>query len=260
MSAARPTSSALDVTLADGIAVLELRRPPANYFDAELIGALVEATHALDDEPACRALVLCAQGKHFCAGADFGASFAEDKPGTAARLYREAVRLFQSRKPIVAAVQGAAVGGGLGLACAADFRVADPATRFVANFARLGIHQGFGLTVTLPELIGKQAAADLLLRGGTVRGEEAARIGLVDRLVEPGEQRAAAIALATEIAGAAPRAVASIRATLRAGLAERVRQALEHELAEQTKLWRTADAAEGIAASLERRAPVFTGA
>ena len=165
------------------------------------------------------------------------------------------MRLFESRKPMVAAVQGAAAGGGLGLACAADFRVADPATRFVANLARPGIHQGFGLTVTLPELIGNQAAADLLLRGGTVRGAEAARSGLVDRLVEPGEQRAAAIAPATEIAGAAPLAVASIRATLRAGLAERVRRALEHELAEQTKQWRTADAAEGIAAGLERRAP-----
>ncbi|MEV8442245.1 enoyl-CoA hydratase/isomerase family protein [Actinosynnema sp. NPDC051121] len=251
----------LSVSVRDGIALLEMRRPPANYFDERLIGGIVDAALALDDDPACRVIVLASQGKHFCAGADFGdgGGFDRDRVAVSGRLYRRAAQLFDVRTPTIAAVQGAAVGGGLGLACAADFRVAEPSSRFVANFALLGFHQGFGLSVTLPDLVGRRVAADLLLTGRRVGGEEAVRIGLADRLAEPGRVRETALAWAREIAAAAPLAVRSIRATLRADLPERVRQALEHELVEQARLWQTADCAEGIAASLERRAPVFRG-
>ena len=250
----------VSVTLEDGVALLEMRRPPANHFDEALIGRLVDAAGGLDRDPTCRVIVLASQGRHFCAGADFGGGdFAADKVAAAERLYRRAAGLFEVRTPMIAAVQGTAVGGGLGLACAADFRVAAPATRFVANFARLGFHQGFGLSVTLPEIIGRQAAAGMLLTGRRVGGEEAARLGLADRLAEPGRVRAAALEFAAEIAAAAPLAVRSIRATLRAGLADRVRQALDRELAEQRVLWATRDSAEGIEASLQRRSPVFLG-
>lgn len=251
----------LRVTLEDGIGLLELRRPPANHFDEVLIGRIVDAARELDEDAGCRALVLASEGKHFCAGADFreGGAFAADRVSAAGRLYRRAVELFEIQTPIIAAVQGAAVGGGLGLACAADFRVADKDTRFAANFARLGFHQGFGLSVTLPDLVGRQAAADMLLTGRRIDGVEALRIGLADRLAEPGRQRESAFAWAHEIAAAAPLAVRSIRATLRAGIAERVREALDRELAEQERLWQTRDSAEGIAASLARRTPVFRG-
>lgn len=251
----------LRVTLEDGIGLLELRRPPANHFDEVLIGQIVDAARELDDDLRCRALVLASEGRHFCAGADFreGGAFAADRVSAAGRLYRRAVELFEIQTPIIAAVQGAAVGGGLGLACAADFRVADAGSRFAANFALLGFHQGFGLSVTLPDLVGRQAAADMLLTGRRIDGVEAVRIRLADRLAEPGCQRETAFAWAREIAAAAPLAVRSIRATLRADLAGRVRAALERELAEQERLWQTRDSAEGIAASLERRAPVFRG-
>jgi len=250
----------LSMSIASGVALIEMHRPPANYFDEALIGAIADAASELDDDPGCRVIVLAAEGRHFCAGADFGGGdFAGDRVAASERLYRRAAQLFEVRTPMIAAVHGAAVGGGLGLACAVDFRVAEPGSRFVANFARLGFHQGFGLSVTLPELVGRQVATDLLLTGRRIGGEEAARVGLADRLVEPGRVRQAALELAREIAAAAPLAVRSIRATLRAGLAERVRQALEHELLEQAGLWGTADSAEGIAASLQRRPPVFTG-
>ena len=245
----------------DGVGLLEMRRPPANYFDEQLIGQIVDAALELDDDPRCRALVLASEGKHFCAGANFGTDggFDADRVAVSERLYRRAARLFDVQTPVIAAVQGAAVGGGLGLACAADFRVADASTRFVANFALLGFHHGFGLSVTLPEIVGRQTAADLLLSGRAVRGEEAVHIGLADRLAEPGRQREDALAWARTIAASAPLAVRSIRATLRADLADRVRAALEHELSEQARLWATRDCAEGIAANLERRAPVFRG-
>ena len=252
--------SPVEVVLSDHVATVELRRPPANYFDEHLIGTLVHTLGELDEDPACRAVVLCSQGKHFCAGADFGSGgFADDRATTARRLYRLAAGLFETRTPIIAAVQGAAVGGGLGLACAADFRVADAQARFVANFSLLGFHHGFGLSVTLPALLGTQHAADLLYRGGTLRGERAVEVGLADRLCAPGEQRLEALRWAREIAAAAPLAVASIRETLRRPLAERVHAALERELAEQSRLWQTDDSAEGIAAASERRRPAFTG-
>lgn len=251
----------LRVTLEDGIGLLEMRRPPNNHFDEDLIGRIVDTARELDDDVRCRALVLASEGKHFCAGADFraGGDFADDKVSAGSRLYQRAAQLFEIQTPIIAAVQGTAVGGGLGLACAADFRVADEGTRFAANFARLGFHQGFGLSVTLPDLVGRQAAADMLLTGRRIGGAEALRIGLADRLSEPGRQREVAFAWAREIAAAAPLAVRSIRATLRADLGSRVRDALDRELAEQERLWKTSDSAEGIAASLERRPPLFRG-
>ena len=249
---------------ADFVAVVEIHRPPDNYFDAELITAIADALHALDADDGCRAIVLQSEGKHFCAGANFssprpleGRQPVDGDPTLA--LYRQAVRLLEAQTPVVAAVQGAAIGGGLGLACIADFRVASPAARFAANFARLGFHHGFGLTVTLPEIVGRQHALDLLYTGRRISGEEAARIGLVDRLAEPAELTAAARAWAAEIAMSAPLAVVSIRTTMRGDLAGRVRDAVEREASEQARLRETDDFREGVRAMAERRPPSFTG-
>ena len=247
-----------DVTVAVGedfVATVELHRPPENYFDAALVEAIAGAYERLDADPGCRAIVLCSEGRHFCAGARLGGGGVDET----ARLYAAAVRMFAAGTPVVAAVQGAAVGGGLGLALSADFRVAAPESRFSANFARLGFHHGFGLTVTLPEVAGRQAAYDLLYTGRRVRGEEAHALGLCDRLVDAGHERRAAHELAAEIAGSGPLAVRAIRKTLRAGLAERVRAATEHENAEQARLAATEDFREGVAATAERRTPRFTG-
>jgi enoyl-CoA hydratase/carnithine racemase len=238
----------------DHVAVVEMHRPPNNFFDTALIASLADAFEKLDDS-ACRAIVLCAEGKHFCAGANFGGGARDD----AGDLYRHAVRLFSTKLPVVAAVQGAAVGGGLGLALMPDFRVASPEARFSANFARLGFHPGFGLSVTLPRLVGPQVAQDLLYTGRRVPGEEALRLGLCDRLATLTMLRGEAITLAEEIAHSAPLAVRSIRETLRGDLAEAVRRATERELAEQQRLQRTEDFREGVSAMADRRLPRFEG-
>jgi enoyl-CoA hydratase/carnithine racemase len=259
----------LGVEVADYVATVEIRRPPHNFFDLDLIRALADAFEALDRDPACRAIVLAAQGKSFCAGANFGDGSALSSDGVipgrtgggaTAHLYEEAVRLFRTQKPVVGAIHGPAIGGGLGLALVPDFRVACPEARFSANFTRLGFHPGFGLTVTLPELVGRREAALLFYTGRRIGGEEAFRIGLADRLVPLAQVRAEAQALAREIAASAPLAVVATRTTLRQGLAERVRAATAHELAEQTRLRRTADFREGVKASAERRTPNFRGA
>jgi enoyl-CoA hydratase/carnithine racemase len=249
-----------DVTLtSDGdlVATIEIHRPPNNFFDVDLIRSIADAYAATDARADCRAIVLCAEGRHFCAGADF--TRPAGSVDATRLLYSEAVRMFACRTPVVAAIHGAAVGGGLGLACSADFRVACPDARFSANFARLGFHHGFGLSVTLPAIVGQQRALELLYTGRRIPGDEAARIGLCDRLVAASEVRAAAHALAAEIAESAPLAVRAIRATMRGDLAERIRAATAREGEEQERLRRTADFVEGVRATAERRPPRFEG-
>lgn len=254
----------LGVSVENHVATVEIRRPPHNFFDIELIEQIADTYEKLDRMTECRAIVLCAQGKNFCAGANFGASDAGNakdasQGSISGSLYRAAVRIFRSSKPVIAAVQGAAIGGGLGLAVSADFRVTSSEGRFSANFTKLGFHPGFGLTVTLPELIGRQRATLLCLSSRRLNGEEAVAWGLADVLVAPGEVRNGAIALAQEIAGCAPLAVVSTRKTLRLGLADRVAMQTDHELAEQNWLRTTNDWNEGIKATAERREPNFTG-
>jgi 2-(1,2-epoxy-1,2-dihydrophenyl)acetyl-CoA isomerase len=250
------SKSAVTVDIEDFVATVEVHRPPHNWFDVQVISELAEAVLGLDDELACRAIVLCAEGRNFCAGADLAGS---DVLASAASLYVQAVRLFSNRKPIVAAVQGAAVGGGLGLSLSADFRVATPKTRFSCNFAKLGFHHGFGISVTLPAVVGQQRALELMYTGGEVRGDEALRIGLADRIVPEEEVRLGARAFAAEIAAAGPLAVESIRQTMRGDLAARVSRATDRELVQQQLLRATDDFREGVAATSERRIPQFTG-
>jgi 2-(1,2-epoxy-1,2-dihydrophenyl)acetyl-CoA isomerase len=237
------------------IAVVCLHRPPNNYFDTALLMALADAYEEVAADNDSRAIVLRSEGKHFCAGLDF----AHNKDQDIAALYRNALRLFSAPLPVVAAVQGGAIGGGLGLALSADFRVATPASRFSANFSRLGFHHGFGLTVTLPRVVGEQQAAHLLYSGRRVGGNEARELGLCDDLVDEGELLSASLAFAGTITGSGPLAVRSIRATLRQGLVDRLRAAMDHECAVQERLRPSADFAEGIAASAERREPRFVG-
>lgn len=245
----------------DHVAVVEIHRPPHNFFSLQLIASLADAYEAIDADARGRAILLCSEGKNFCAGADFGGgsrSF-DETTGTERHLYDEAVRLFHTETPVVAAVQGAAIGGGLGLALSADFRVGSPESRFAANFARLGFHHGFGLTVTLPAAVGQQRALELLYTGRRITGDEAHSIGLVDRCVESDHLRPTARSLAAEIAASAPLAVRSIRATMRGHLPDAIRRATDRERAEQDRLTKTEDWSEGVAATAERRTPVFRG-
>lgn len=239
----------------DFVAEVLLCRPPNNFFSLDLIGGVADALAHLDDDDRCRAAVLRADGKHFCAGADFHG----DRSYTSEDLYAAAVRIFRTHTPVVAAIQGAAIGGGLGLALSADFRVAAPEARLSANFARLGFHHGFGLGVTLPRLVGEQATADLLYTGRRVKGDEAVSLGLADKLANLDELQAVSHAMAREIAISAPLAVRSIRTTLRGHLADQVESATAHEAVEQAWLQKTADFAEGNAAMGERRTPDFKG-
>ena len=251
----------LSVTMSGHVAIVEIDRPPYNHVSVPLMADLASALEALDAATDCRAVVLCAAGKAFCAGADLVASdgIAGSGMGGIGSLYDQAVRLFSVKTPIVAAVQGAAVGAGLGLALIADFRVAAPEARFTANFVKLGFHPGFGLTYTLPRLIGEHRANLMFLTGRRVKAEDGLDWGLVDEVAPQADLRQAALRLAGEIAENAPLAVTATRLTLRADLAAAVRAQTDKEAAEQGWLRDTADYAEGVRSVSERRVGNFVG-
>ena len=250
-----------DVEVSDAggfVSLVEIQRGPNNFFDEDLIRTLADVFLDLDEDDNCRAVVLAAEGKHFCAGANFGAGSNRDRRTSRSAqqgnpLYQEAVRMFKNKKYVVAAVQGAAVGGGFGLSMFADFRVGCEQSRFTANFVKIGFTPGFGLTQVLPRVIGQQAANDLFATGRRVDGEEALRLGIIDRLVPQSEVREAAIEYAREIAENAPLALLSVRATMRGGLSDIVQAATDHEGVEQAKLQKTEDYREGVKAVAERR-------
>jgi enoyl-CoA hydratase/carnithine racemase len=259
--------SDIGIEMTGHVAVVEIRRPPNNFFDIPLIKEIAGAFESFDDDIHVRAVVLAAQGTAFCAGANFGDGSSLDAQGRrpneggpgVAPLYVEGNRLFRTKKPIIAAVHGAAVGGGLGLAMVADFRVTCPEARFCANFTRLGFHPGFGLTVTLPAVIGQTKAALMFYTSRRITGQEAYAIGLADILVPQQEVRDAAIKLAGEIGMNSPLGLIATRMTMRGDIANRVRNATDHELEEQTRLRKTEDFKEGVKAVFERRMPNFTG-
>jgi 2-(1,2-epoxy-1,2-dihydrophenyl)acetyl-CoA isomerase len=241
----------------DHVATIVIDRGPENYLDVDLATGLADTIELLESEAGCRAIVLASKGKHFCAGARLSAD--DQGPTDRNPLYAQAARLFAGSVPIVAAVQGAAIGAGLGLALVADFRVGAPEARFAAPFARLGFHQGFGLSVLLPRVVGEQTSLDLLYTGRRIKGDEALDVGLLDRLVPLERLRDEAASVASDIAVSAPLAVRAIRQTMRGDLAEKVRRATDAEHAAQRVLRQTDDYREGVAAMAERRTPEFRG-
>ena len=252
------------VSIDGHIATVEIRRPPNNFLDIDLIAELATALENLDRDRNVRAVVLAAAGKHFCAGANIKKRLDDQAAGKplpppGRHLYHEAQRLVATRKPIVAAVHGSAIGAGLGLALVADFRVTCKEARLAANFCAMGYHPGFGMTVTLPRVIGHQKAKWLFLSGKRIPGDEAYAIGLADRLVPQENVRQAAHEMASEIAKAGPLGVKAARDTLNLDLIPAFRAATEREMFQQQVLRETNDFKEGVRAGFDRREPAFTG-
>ncbi len=247
------------------VGVVIMDRPPHNFLNFRQIHDIADALEEMQNDMSIRCAVLAADGRSFCAGADFagdGVGGGDDEVvgGDATlALYQGSGRLFDVTLPIVGAIQGPAVGGGLGLAMVPDIRITCPDARFSANFASLGIHQGFGMSVTLPQLLGPSRAAQVLYSAKRYKGEEAVAIGLADECVSSEQVRERALEVATEIAANAPLALRAIKSTLRLGLGDRVREITQREAQLQAELSASDDAKEGIAAVGERRAGNFKG-
>ena len=247
------------------VGVVIMDRPPHNFLNFRQIHDIADALEEMQNDMSIRCAVLAADGRSFCAGADFagdGVGGGDDEVvgGDATlALYQGSGRLFDVTLPIVGAIQGPAVGGGLGLAMVPDIRITCPDARFSANFASLGIHQGFGMSVTLPQLLGPSRAAQVLYSAKRYKGEEAVAIGLADECVPNEQVRERTLEVATEIAANAPLALRAIKSTLRLGLGDRVREITQREAQLQAQLSASDDAKEGIAAVGERRAGNFKG-
>jgi enoyl-CoA hydratase/carnithine racemase len=218
---------------------------------------------ALRDDRSVRAVVVTGSGSAFCAGGDFswlGATPDADVPALRERMrafYRDWLSVLDVEVPVIAAVNGAAIGAGLAVALACDVRVAADDARLAAPFTSLGLHPGMATTALLRRAAGDTVARDMLLTGRSVPGREAVVSGLVSRSVPPGHVLDTALDVAADVAAAAPMATALTKASLGPGGPATLAQALEWEGLAQPITLATDDLVEGLAAARERRAPEF---
>lgn len=247
------------------IGKITLDRPEQrNAMSPELLDAFSEAIAAAQRDRAIRCLVITGSGRCFSAGADLRSSLQRTdlgKPSAQASfaMYEPFLGVLDVKVPVVAALNGHAVGGGFGLALLADIRIAHKHAKYGANFARLGIHSGLGISYVLPRLVGPAHAAELLFTGRLISGADALRMGLVTHAVEPAEVLPTALRIAKAIAASAPQAVQQMKQSIRRGLGWKIREAARDEAALQAQSLTSEDAQEGIAAMLEKREPEFTG-
>jgi enoyl-CoA hydratase/carnithine racemase len=250
------------------IAEITLNRPEnRNSMTPEVLEAMREAIERVKHEPSLRCLIITGRGRSFCAGADFKSQAQPEAEGESFRaahertfaIYAPFLSLLELEIPTIAAMQGHAIGGGLGLAVVCDLRVANREARYGANFVRLGLHPGMATTYILPRLLGLPRATELLLTGRIVRGDEAADLGLVNHAVAPDQVLERARELAREIAGCAPLAVRWTKRSIYRGIDWDPRRAAELEAHLQSRTLETEDVREGIRALLEKRDPKFEG-
>ena len=256
---------AVEYDSAEQIGILTLNRPEQrNAMSPELLDAFSEQIEIACNDPSIRCLILTGKGSCFSAGADLRSSLQRDdlgKPSSEASfaMYEPFLKVLDVRVPVVAALNGHTVGGGFGLALLADIRVASLGAKYGANFARLGIHSGLGISYVLPRLVGPARAAELLFTGSLIRGEEALRAGLVSHAVEADQVLPTALAIARSVARSAPAAVQTMKASIRRGLGWEIREAALEEARLQAESLNTEDAKEGIRAALEKCEPEFRG-
>jgi enoyl-CoA hydratase/carnithine racemase len=252
----------------DGHALVTLNRPDRlNAIDDQMFRELDQAYTELDDEQAVRAIVLTGAGRGFCAGLDL-AEAAGLPAMTVPQMYRAqaagARTLTRAREistPVIAAVNGPASGGGLALALAADVRIAAPEAFFNVAFVRLGLTGcDVGVSWLLPRVVGLGHASEMMLTGRRVTADEAAHMGLVNRVVPAGELLDAACAVASQIAANSPFGVALTKEGLQLAIdSPSLQAALAIENRNQVLASRTADMTEALTAFMERRTARFTG-
>jgi enoyl-CoA hydratase/carnithine racemase len=263
------TDAAVRFETADNIGTITLSRPDnRNSMTPELLdafaGAVAAARAAVDAGARC--IVITGTGACFSAGADFKSVLQRDDAGAwraphekSYAMYQPFLSVLDIAVPVVGALNGHTVGGGFGLAMCCDIRIGARGAKFGANFTRLGLAPGMAISYILPRLVGISRASEMLFTGRLVDGEEAERIGLLSSAVDAADVLPRAMELARAIAASAPVAVRETKRALYRGLGWDPRSAAHAESFAQAESLATSDAAEGIAALLEKREPRFTG-
>lgn len=249
----------------DGVGVITLNRPSnRNSMTPELLEAFTEASRWARAQQDLRALVITGNGNCFSAGADFKSNLQTGNETLldherSFRMYEPFLSVLDIEIPVIGALNGHAVGGGFGLALVCDIRIANNKSKYGANFARLGLHPGMGISYLLPRLIGVSRASDLLFTGRLVLGDEAERMGLVSRACEGDAVLDEAMQMANAIASNAPVAVRLTKQSIRDTMQWDVRGGAYRESYAQAATLRMQDAKEGMKALLEKREPKFSG-
>lgn len=244
------------------IAVVTLNNPSRrNAFSPAMKDELIEAFDTLQQDASCRVIVLTGAGDAFCSGADLKQLGPATLIGNRRRMDRSSILLrlmVAGPKPIVAAVEGPAIGAGLALAAACDYVVSASNARIACTFVRVGVHPDNGALWSIQRRVGVAKTAELVLLCDEVDGNEALRIGLVNRVCEPGKALEAALDVAGRFAAMPPLAMAMTKATL-AKAATDFETCMQAERDLMPVLMATKDHAEAVAAFIEKRRPVFTG-
>lgn len=250
----------------DAVGIITLNRPDnRNSMTPELLAAFAAASAQARADRDMRCLVITGTGRCFSAGADFNATLQleGERPKLphekSYAMYEAFLSILDIEVPVIGALNGHTVGGGLGLSLMCDVRIGNRASKYGANFCKLGLSPGMAISFLLPRLVGVSRAAELMFTGRLVEGDEAERIGLLSRALAEDEVLPAALETARAIAGNAPVAVRLTKQVMYENLGWDVRGAALREAFSQAATVDTADAAEGIAALLGKRAPVFRG-
>ncbi|MGE5176547.1 MAG: enoyl-CoA hydratase/isomerase family protein [Hyphomicrobiales bacterium] len=252
----------------DRVLLLTLNRPDSlNALTVSLGEAIRDAITEASGDDAVRAVVVTGAGRGFCSGGDIGfmrdvlakgGDFEEFRPLIAAG--REiALAIAACEKPVIAAVNGAAAGGGMGLALSCDIRWASARAKFAQSYVRLGLHPDWGSLYALPRLIGISRALELIWTGDPVDAAEALRLGIVSRVLPEESLLAETLAFAARLAAGPAETHAEIKRSMREMLGDDLEEVLSWEIDAMKHCWNTHDAREGITAFLEKREPKFEG-
>jgi len=247
-----------------GVLTLTLNRPKANAFDQGLVDALLDALRRAEAEASVRSIVLTGAGSVFSAGQDVTALGAIDGQVSFRRhlertYNRLILRVRRLEKPVVGAINGAAAGAGLGLALAADIRLAARSARFVFGFTGIGLTTDSATSLMLPLLIGLARASEVAFTNAPVSAEQALSYGLVNRVVDDTDLAAEAAKLAAQLAAGPTRALGLTKRAFNHALLPHLEDVLDYEAHLQEAAGRTADHREGVKAFLEKRKPEFKG-
>ena len=245
----------------ESFAIITLNRPPANAISEPLMRELNAALTSVENDDSVRAVIITGAGDRiFCAGADLGSAFAGGDVDTFIRFGNSVVRKIERfAKPVIAAINGHALGGGCEIAMACHFRLVKETARMGQTESNLGITPGFGGSQRLPRLIGRTKALEYLILGTQVPAPECLALGLANRLTKEGETLNDARALAREIAKRPPIATRLIIEAVDEGLEAPIDKAIDIEIRAFLKSLKTEDAAEGIQAFFAKREPTFKG-
>jgi enoyl-CoA hydratase/carnithine racemase len=249
----------------DGVTIVALKHPPVNALSTKVLEELGLAIEELVDNTDCRALVITGEGRYFSAGADMKelATRANEIRADYMKFVERGHRVFRSLElipqPVIAAINGVALGGGLELALACDIRIAGEATKVGLPEVAYGLMPAYGGTQRLARLVGLAKARELVFTGEVINADEALRIGLVNMKVPSGHELKAAREMGATIAQKAPIAVAAAKRAMLAGYDKDLEEGLKGETKAFESVSSSDDLAEGLAAFVERRKPRFTG-